>query len=215
MTFTIEMLGEFGKWLSENKEDETVKKFIDGYAIEKPIDAAQVLAYMETDAGKAIVQPIVDKRVTTAVQTRDKFWETEKLEPELKKRLAVEVLKMNPKEEPWQKEIRELKEENEKEKSARAQDNLKRLIVEKAAALGVEPFFIDEYTPPSIEQGELFLQKIREHNTKLTEKITNDLIAKNAYVPGAGKEKEGKIDFSKLTMAEAVKMEMEGKLDSN
>lgn len=200
-------------FLSEHKDDVEVKAFYAEISPEHSTTPDEVNEFLKTDEGKMIVQPMVDQAVTKAVKTRDKAHEVI-LENEVKKRVAGEVLKMNPQEEPWQKEIRELKEENEKERTERARDNLKRQLVEKAAAAGINPFFIDDYVPASLEVGELFLQKIKSYNDELTKKVTNELVAKG-FKPGSAVEKNNsqKMDLSKLTQAELIRLELDGALD--
>ena len=208
-------LADVKKFLEDQKDGDDVKAFLaELVPSTTEITGDQVLKFLGTDDGKIIVQPLVDSRVTEAVKTRDKFWEKERLEPEVKKRVAAEILKLNPKEEPWQAEIRMLKEENEKEKRERAKDQLRRQIVEKASALKVEPFFIESFLPETIEEGELFLKRIADYNKKVSETAVNDMIAAGKFVPSTGKiDNPNRIDRSKLTMEEAVRLEMAGELD--
>jgi len=178
------------------------------------IFADKLAEYLGTDDGKKIIQPMMDRRAQEAVATRDKVWEKDKLEPEVRKRLAVEMLKIHPEESPLEKKIRELEEANLNEKAERAKDNLKRHIVEKAAEMKVEPFFLKDYLPGSEEEGELFLKNIQEHEKKVREEVINELIAAKKFIPNSGNQKERKIDQHSLTMAEAIKLEQEGKLDN-
>jgi len=120
---------------------------------------------------------------------------------------------MNPAEEPWQKENRELREKFEMSEAERAKDSLKRQLVEKAALLKVNPFFIEDYLPPSLEVGELFLQKIKAHDEEMKKATVNELVA-SGYKPKSGDSKDTrKLDLTTLTQEEAIRLEMEGKLD--
>jgi hypothetical protein len=212
--FKVEMLEGLAKWLNEKKDEELVKKFLTDIGVGKAITAEQVSAFLETSEGKVLIQPYGDQRVTEAVKTRDKEWE-KKFEPEVKKRLAAEVLKLNPEESPVEKRMRELEAEIEKGKAEAAASNLKRQIVEEAAKLQIEPFFLEEFMPASLEQGKLFLQKIKDHEKKLTEKTANELMASKSIKPGAGKEdNKNKVDITKLSLEDAIKLEEDGKLDS-
>lgn len=206
-------IADVKKFLEESKDSDETKAFLAELVKPAEVTPDMFKAYAESDDGKVILEPMVDKRVTEAVKTRDKFWEKERLEPEVKKRVAAEVLKLNPKEEPWQREIRELKEENEKEKAERAKDQLKRQIVEKAQAIGVDAFFLEDFLPPTLEQGELYLKRIVDRDKKIAEKAANDLMASGKFVPSGAKPQEKKIDLSKLSFEDAVKLELEGKLD--
>lgn len=208
---TIEEIKEF---LIDNKDDEKVKSFLSSMVHKEPVTPDEVNEFLKTEDGKSLIQPYVDQRVTEAVKKRDKV-HVEALEVEVKKRVATEVLKMNPAEEPWQKEIRELKEMNESEKRERAKDNLKRQIVEEAAKMGVNPFFVDDYTPDSFEVGKLFLQKIKAHEDELVKVKANELMA-GGFKPGSGSDKgNGKMNLSTLTRDEMIRLELEGRLDEN
>lgn len=200
-------------FLSEHKDDVEVKAFYAEISPEHSVTPDEVNEFLKTDDGKVIVQPMIDQAVTKAVKTRDKAHEVI-LENEVKKRVAGEVLKMNPQEEPWQKEMREMREKMEANEKKMAVDNMKRQLVEKAAVMQINPFFIEDYLPESIEQGELFLQKIKSYNDDLTKKVTNELVAKG-FKPGSAVEKANsqKVDLSKLTQADLIRLEMEGQLD--
>lgn len=206
---TIEEIKEF---LIDNKDDEKVKSFLTSMVQKTPITSDEVIEFLKTEDGKIIIQPIVDQRVTDAVKTRDRT-HTQNLEIEVKKRVATEILKLNPQEEPWQKEIRELKEMNETERKERAKDNLKRQIVEEAAKMGVNPFFVDDYIPESFEVGKLYLQKIKTHDAELIKTKANELMSAS-FKPGSGTEKGNtKIDLATMTQADLIRLEMDGTLD--
>lgn len=207
---TIKEIKEF---LEESKDAEDVKAFIAEMSKTVEVTPELFKKFMESDDGKILVQPYGDQRATEAVKTRDKFWERERLDPEVKRRLAEELLKMNPTKNPLELEVEAMKKTLAEEKSERAKDQLRRQIVEKAAEMKVDPFFLEDYLPASVEVGELYLKRIAERDKKIIEKATNDLIAAGKFVPNSGKQKESKVDFSKLTQAEAIKLEMEGKLD--
>jgi hypothetical protein len=209
---TIEEIKAF---LAANKDDAEVKAFLAELSPEHELTSAEVETFLGTEDGKTILNPRIDQAVTKAVKTRDKA-HADILENEIKKRLAVEVLKLNPQEEPWQKDLREMKENLENEKAERARDNLKRQLVEEAVKMGVNPFFIEDYVPPSIEVGKLFLQNIAKHDKDVSLKVTNELLA-SGYKPGQGNEKKTngqKQDLTALSQAELIKLEMEGVLDS-
>jgi len=207
---------EIKDFLQEAKDTDEVKAFMAEMVKKEPAEVTPELfkKFLESDDGKVLIQPYGDQRATEAVKTRDKFWEKERLESELKKRLAEELLKLNPTKDPLQLKVEEMEKTLAEEKSERAKDQLRRQIVEKAAFMKVDPFFLEDYLPATVEQGELYLKRIAERDEKLKTTIVNDLIASKKFVPSGGKEKASKIDYSKLTMEEAIKLEEDGKLDS-
>ena len=204
-------IAEIRAYLEENKDDVEVKAYLAETAKPRTATPEDIGEFLKTEDGRLLVQPMIDSAVTKAVKTRDKAHEVT-FESEMKKRLSAEILKMNPQEEPWQKELREVKETLEKEKSERAKDQLKRQLLEEAVKLQVDPFYFEDYLPESIEQGRLFIQKIQAREKALKEQVSNETLA-TSFKPGSGSERPGKIDLTKLSQAEIVKLEMEGKLD--
>jgi DNA-binding ferritin-like protein (Dps family) len=210
------------KAIEEGKDSEEVKKFLtamlDKYG-KKELTGDEVNAFLDTEDGKKLIQPRIDTVVTKALQTRDKSWEEKNkdaIEKEVKKRVADEVLKMNPQEEPWQKEMRELKEKMDQKDKDYARSELKRQITEEAAKMGIDPFFLEDYIPETIEAGKLYLKRISDHNKKVKEAVVNELVASGQYKPNGEKRKDdNKIDLGKLSVEEATKLELEGKLDEN
>lgn len=206
-------LDEVKAFLNEHKDDVEVQAFMQELNPAHQLTAEEVGEFLKTDDGKTLVQPLIDRATTKAVQTRDKAHEVV-LENEVKKRVASELLKLNPEKSPLEIKVAELEANAVKLEAERAKDNLKRQIVEKAAAIGINPFFIEDYMPESIEQGELFLQKIKKFNDDIIQKTTNDLIASTGFKPKTGFEKDSKkVDLSKVDLNEMIKLEMEGKLD--
>lgn len=205
---------EIKAFLATNKDDAEVKAFMAEINPEHVLTADEVTAFMDTDDGRALVQPRIDQAVTKAVKTRDKA-HADIMEKELKSRLAAELLKANPEKSPLELKVIELEEANRIERAERQKDNLKRQLVEEAAKMGINPFFIDDYMPESFEVGKLYLQKIANYTKEVNQKTTNELLA-SGYKPGAGNEKSGsnnKVDFKQLSQADVIKMELEGTLD--
>lgn len=207
-------LDDVKAFLKDNKDEDGVKEFLLSLAPEPKITAEQVSEFLATPDGEKLVQPIADARVTAAVNKRDKYWKEEALESEVKKRVAAEVLKMNPKQDPAEARYKELTDRIEKSEREAAAEKLKRQVIEKAAEIGVDPFYIENYFPSSLEENELFMQKIKEHEKKITEKAINDLIASKNFIPNGGKPKSTlKVDVAKLSQAEINELEATGKLD--
>lgn len=209
-------LEEIRAFLEEHKDDEEVKTFLAGLSPAKAITAEDVLAFIATEEGKLVIQPTLDQAVTKAVKTRDKAHEAT-MESEVKRRVAAEMLKVNPQKEPWQIEIEELKKANEEEKKARQTDQLKRQMVEKASTMGVDAFFIEDYLPESIEVGELFLKKIKERDAKMIERAINERIASGAFKPGGGPSEKPKgtmtfSEYKKLPQDQRIAMVESGEI---
>lgn len=204
------------KYFTEHKDDAEVKEFIAKLQGEHKVTKEEFESFLGTDEGKSVVQPMIDQRVTQALTTNDKKWNDknkELIESEVKKKVAEEILKINPAEEPWQREIRELKEQNAKDKAERDRADLKRMVVEEAARMKIEPFFIEDFLPSTIEEGKLYLKKIDGFLKKYKDDVVNEVMVSGSERLKSGKDKEGKIDLSKLTQEEIIRMEMDGTLD--
>ncbi|MEN6623934.1 MAG: hypothetical protein ABFD50_20610 [Smithella sp.] len=201
------------KFLAENKDDENVKILVKTLIGEKTITPDEVSDFLKTEEGEKLIQPYGDARVTQALKTAEKKWMEDKLEPEVKRRLAAELVKLTPKDDPVSRQLKEMSDKLEESERNRLKDQLKRQVVERAANLKVDPFFIEDFLPPSIEEGDLYLQKIAAHDKIIKEQAINELIASNNFVPNGGKKKTEKIDISKLSKKELTQLEIEGKLD--
>lgn len=204
---------EIKAYLEENKDDVEVKAFLAELSPAGELTSEKVGEYLKTEEGRLLVQPLIDATVTKAIKTRDKAHEVT-MESEVKKRVAAEIVRLHPEEEPWKRELREMQESLEKEKTERARDNLKRQLVEEAAKRGVDTFWLDDYTPPSFDEGVAFLQKITQYQKDLVMRTNNELMAKSGYKPTAAGPTEPKTDLSKLTQADLIRLEMEGALDA-
>lgn len=208
---TIEVVRE---WLAENKATEGVQAFLKELGTADPqLSAEAVMPWLETEDGKKALEPIIDRERTRAVKTHDAKVK-DQAEAEVKRRVAEELLRANPQETPEQKQIRELREEITKERTTRERDALKRAIVEEAARQQVPSWWVDEYSGSTLEEAKVFLGRVKKHDDEIVTRAKNELLA-TGYKPGSGNGQNGakKVDPSKVSFDEAVKLEMEGKLN--
>lgn len=203
------------KFLAEHKDDEEYQTLVSELAPEgesKAISAEQVSEYLQTAEGKSIIQPMMDKRVTEGIKT----YRENNFEKEVKEQVAKEILRLNPQETPEQKQIRELRDDVEKERKARERDNLRRQIVEEAAKRNLTTFWVDDFPGSSLDEAKVFMGKIESSYKDLETRVKNELISSQSYKPGSGRErddKKNKLDVSKLSQQDLIALEMEGKLD--
>lgn len=107
-------LEEIKKYLEDNKENEDVKAYLEGLTQVTP---EGVEAFLETDEGKKVLQPKLDRNFTKGLET----WK----EKNLQKLIDEGVKKSNPTETPEQKEIRELKEKFANIEKEKTRESLK------------------------------------------------------------------------------------------
>ncbi len=208
---TIEEIKAF---LAENAESEDVKAFV--AELTPKVTPELVTAYLGTEDGERLLKthPATDARVTQGVKTAVEK-ERAKIADEVQRLVAAEKLKLNPAETPEQKQIRELTEQFNAEKEARAKETLQRQLIEEAATLKVDilPILQSGYLPPSLEQGKVFLQEQKKIYEALEAKVRNDLVANGSFKPGSGDGNKRKVDLDALTPAQMLELEKSGELD--
>lgn len=213
LELTVDQIRE---WITANKEGEDGKKLLSELNPPHELTAEEVRDFLDTQDGKTLVQPMVDSRVTEGIETYRK----KHFEPEVSKRLAArlseEMAKLNPTETPEQKRIRELEEKDRKRDEEWEKDKLKRAIVEVAGQMQLDAFFVDDFLPPTLEQGKLYLQKIAERDKRIAEKIRNETLVSGGFRPGSGSQGDkNKLDieaYRKLPQEERLKLLESGKL---
>ena len=153
-TITFEQVKSF---LEANSDDEAVKSYLKGLVPEEPITADKVKLYLDTPDGKALIQPMMDKRVTEALDT----YKRKTFDNEVNARVAAELLKRNPEETPEQKRVRELEENMRKMKEEQETERLKSQIKDLAFKEGVALDFIDNIPFTSVEQANLYIRNFK------------------------------------------------------
>ena len=201
---------EIKAWLGANKEEKDVIAFVAEITPEAKITAEAVQPFLETPEGKELLQPITDRAVSGAIKT----YKEGHFDSEVKAEVAKEVLRLNPAETPESKEIRELREKFDKSEEGRKKDKLQRMIVERAAEQKVDSWWVDDFSGNTIEEAEVFLGKIKTHDAAIEERTRNELLAAGFKPGGSGTGDKNKVDLSKLSQADAIKMEEAGELDA-
>ena len=118
----IENFDEIKTYFETNKDTDEVKNYLGGLVTPERINT-----YLDTDAGKKVLQPRLDSYATKAITTHDaKFKENE-----LPKLVAEEIKKKYPEKDPRDIEIEQIKIEQErlKKESARERNLNKALKV--------------------------------------------------------------------------------------
>ncbi|MFA5750380.1 MAG: hypothetical protein WC895_04115 [Candidatus Shapirobacteria bacterium] len=207
---TLEQVKEF---IEANKSNADVAEYIVSVSVDKPMNAELVSAYLQTTEGKNLIQPMMDQRVTDAIKTHDEK-QKPKIDALVKSQIAAEMLRLNPTETPEQREMRELRQKTKEMEDQWEADKRNSKIKELAFKEGIDPLFIEGTPFNSVEESQLWMQRFKEFHNKALEKELNERLASTSFKPGSGKDDDKKkIDLSKLTQADLIKMELEGKLD--
>lgn len=205
-------LDDVKKFFEENKDVQEVSDFIVSISVDKPVSSEVVAGYLETNEGKLLLQPRLDSYATKAITTHDEKKKKDN-EAEIARRVNEKLMELNKEDTPEQKMIKEqamrMKELEDK------YENDKKLskINEIAYKEGIDPAFVDGIHFESAEQFGLYANRFKDYIKKQNEKALNDFTLANAHKPGSGKNEEKKIDLSKLSQADLIRMELEGKLD--
>lgn len=203
-------VAEIKAYLKENAASEEVKTFLAEF--DKPLTAEAVGKWLEGDDGKRLLQPLMDKRVTEALKTyREGHYDAE-----VKKAVAEELQRLNPKETPEQKQIRELVEKDRQRDAAFAKERLDRQVLEVLASEGLAPWYVDVLPGNTIEEKKTAIAKIKGDRSDLEKKVRNEILS-GGFKPGSGNGGAGggvKPDVSKLTLDQALELEAKGELNS-
>lgn len=207
---TLEQVKVF---LEANREKDEVSDYLKQFQTEKELNTEVVNAYLDTPAGMVILQPRLDSFATKAIKTHDEK-QAPVLEAKIKQGINEAIARMHPEETLEQKQIRELRENMEAMQKESEAKELKNKILYKAKEMNVPMELVNGFPYPSEEH---FVNAATIYNkllTKEVEKQINEKIAASSYKPKTGdRSEENKVDLSKLTTADLIKMEMSGELD--
>jgi hypothetical protein len=207
---TLEQVKNF---IEANKDNPDVAEFVVSISVDKPLNPELVSAYLQTTEGKNLIQPMMDQRVTDAIKTHDEKSKP-KIDAAIKSGIAAEMLRMNPQETPEQRQVRELMQKQKEMEEQWENDKRNSKIKELAFKEGLDPSFIEGIPFPSVEEATLYMQRFKDFHSKSLEKEINERMASSAYKPNKGDDKDkNKVDLSKLSQADLIRMEMEGSLD--
>lgn len=213
MEVTIE---DVRKFLTANREVEEVLALVKEFAPEpEPVEitSEQVQEFLQTESGQALLQPMMDSRVTDAIKT----YKSGHFDKEVRAAVAAEMLKINPVETPEQRRIRELEEKDAQRDAEMAERDLQGNIEKMAFKSGIDPEYIEGLHFNSIEEFALYAKRFNEKLEAVKTAAANELLA-SGYQPGsgdgAGNANPQKVELAKLTPEEMVRLEESGELDA-
>jgi len=201
-------VAEIKAYLTENADQAEVKAFVAEF--DKPVTAEIAGKWLETDEGKKFDQPRMDKRVTEAIKTyREGHYDAE-----VKKAVADEILRLNPKETEDQKRIRILEQERAEDKARLSKQQLDGQVKDVLIAEGLAPWYVDLLPGSTMEEKKTAIAKIKAETSERETKIRNELLG-SGFKPGSGNGGAGtKPDASKLTLEQAMALEEKGELNA-
>ena len=209
MELTVDVVRE---WLKANAAQDGVKAFLKELGT-APLTAETVGPWLATDDGRRLVEPIIDRERTRAVKTHDEKTR-EANEAAVKKALDEAIAKANPKETPEQKEIREMRAEMAKQKAETERKERQLALSEKAQKAGVTALLPKGYLPEDMSELDAELARIRKAIDEMATATVNERLA-GGHKPGSGNGKTAGdgADLKSMTLAQAERLEIEGKLN--
>lgn len=173
-------LEELKQFLEDNKEDKEAQEYLEGlYLVPK-----KVKAFLETDAGKKLIQPALDSYFTKGLET----WK-EKTMPSL---IEEEIKKKFPDETEEQKRLRKLEEELAKERQARTKSELinkaTQLATQKGLPVEVVHYFVGQDEDETVNNLTA-LENIWQANI---EKVVSEKFKENGRVVDPSKKDDPK-----------------------
>ena len=173
-------LEELKQFLEDNKEDKEVQEYLEGlYLVPK-----KVKAFLETDAGKRLIQPALDSYFTKGLET----WK-EKTMPSI---IEEEIKKKFPDETEEQKRLRKLEEELAKERQARTKSELinkaTQLATQKGLPVEVVHYFVGQDEDETVNNLTA-LENIWQANI---EKVVSEKFKENGRVVDPSKKDDPK-----------------------
>ncbi|MCK0470885.1 DUF4355 domain-containing protein [Halalkalibacter sp. APA_J-10(15)] len=176
-------LEDIKKFLEENKDQEEVKAYVEGLS---KITPNGVTAFLETDEGKKLLQPRLDKYFTTGLET----WKSNNLQ----KLVEEEVAKKNPSETPEQKEIRELKEKFAAIEQEKTRETLKNKALSTLTEKKLPTFLLDYLIGNDEDSTNKSLTKFEETWNLQLQSVKEELLKENGTTITDGSSSQGSTD---------------------
>jgi len=194
---TIEQIRAF---IDANMERADVAEYVTSLATEKPLTVETVNAYLGTVEGKNLIQPIIDRANTKAIQSHD---EKQKpvVEATIKARVNEEIQRMNPTETPEMRQIRELRQSQEDMQKTMEKERLDYAITQEYAKRNIPLEFAKDIPWPSVEHainGALVWEKVKAGEI---DKAVNARLAETPK-PNGSKGKDGEPDYKTMSKEE-------------
>jgi hypothetical protein len=183
---TIEQIQAF---IDANRERADVAEYISTLAVEKPLNAENVSAYLGTVEGKNLLQPIIDRANTQAIKSHD-----DKQKPiiaaQIKAGINEELIKLNPTETPEQRMIRELKQNQDAMQAQMNKERLDYAIAQEFAKRNVPLELAKDIPYPSVEHAINAAIIWEQVKSKEIDKVVNERLASMQKKPELGQQKE-------------------------
>lgn len=192
------MIEELKKYLEENPEaiDELIPE-------EKVAEKAKELVpdFIETEEGRKIIQPILDKTVSKGIDT----WKSN----HLSELIEEEVAKRNPEETPEQKQLRELKNQMSQLQKEKSIESMKSLGLQICNEKNLPSSMVNFFVADTPEQTRNNINLLEIEFKSAVEKAVEGRLKTTAHTPSQSFDSEKPIDINKMSMSEINKLAQE------
>ncbi|WP_158735145.1 DUF4355 domain-containing protein [Alteribacillus sp. YIM 98480] len=194
-------LEEIKQWIEANKEDQEVKDYINGIAPEKEITVDGVNEFLDTDEGKKLLQPMLDKYHAKSLES----WKSKNLE----KIISDELQKRTSDKDDKDIAMDEMKKEIEAIKRDKLKESLRnssfKFATDNSLPTDLIDYFIkiesddDETGTKSKQATEENLNTFKEIWSNHLQTTVNEKLKSNGHEPkGGNNENKKSITFEQL-----------------
>lgn len=195
-------------FLDENAKEPEVAEFVKGLPVVSP---DIVSGYLQTGEGKALIQPLLDQRVTDAIKTHDEKSKA-KIEAAVKAGIAAEMLRLSPQETPAEKRLREVEDKLRLRDEEMERERINGKIRELAHKEGIRPEFLEHLNFTTVESAESYFKAHKAEAEAIKTSLAKEF-AGGMPKPGMGAPKGRRPDLAAMSQDDLIRLEMDGALD--
>jgi len=183
-------LQDVQSFFEANAETPEVKDFANSFINYDAVDA-----YLNTDEGKKVLQPRLDKNFTKGLET----WRQNNLDKIVNERIN----EIHPAESPAEKQVRELTERLSRVESEKVREGIRATASQELAERGLPATFADMMVTDSMEATR---HKINEFSAEF-ERILNGQVKERLKTTGTDPQNGSKVETGGITKRDLVNMD--------
>lgn len=188
-------LEDIKKYFADNQDQAEVKSYLEELSA---VSSDKVKGFLETDEGKRVLQPHLDKHFTKGLES----WKQNNLD----KIVEEEVSKRNPQKSPAELEVEKLRKEIEEERKARNRESLVNKALKVADEKQLPKDVIDFFIADDEENTLANLSKLEEVYSKAVQTaVDSKFKEKGRDIEQGSFGKTGAIDINQLAQAASIR----------
>ncbi|KKB34637.1 DUF4355 domain-containing protein [Bacillus thermotolerans] len=184
---------EIKAFLESNKDQPEVAAYLEELSA---VSADKVKGFLDTDEGKRLIQPILDKYHSKSLES----WKANNLE----KLVEAEIAKRNPQKSPAEIEVEKLRKEIEDERKARARQEIYNKAMKQATEKNLPVDLLDYFVSDDEEKTSENLSKLEEVFTKAVQTGVESKFKENGRDVHKGTSNGANEDYGKKIAQEYI-----------